>query len=80
MVIRVRKVVQKTISVSAVCLTVLMLLTACGAQEAETLPEDAGADGQTAEAEESAQTQPEEEIISSRITIDFPYPWTQDEF
>ena len=101
--IRMKKGIQKTISVSAACLASFILLTACGAQEAETLPEDAGAvtanealsledvgtipdvvetvsaDAQTVETEETAQMPSEEELISSDITIDFPFPVTQDE-
>ena len=83
MVISMRKAVQKVISVSVLCLMAFTFLTVCGAQEMETLPEDAvetvSADAQTVEAEETAQMPSEEELMPSGIVIDFPFPKTRDD-
>ena len=82
MVISMRKVVQRVISVSVLCLMLLMLLTVRGVQETEALPEDAvetvSADVQTVETEEINQMPSEEELMLAGIVIDFPFPATRD--
>ena len=52
-------------------------------EDAETITnavETLSADAQTIEAEETDQMPSEEELLPSGIVIDFPFPWTQNEF